>query len=91
MESENELANITMETGTRAALAVIREAGESNSIDYDQLVPILKTELKEGFNEGIADAKDALEANMGGVAESTFLASITIAGARAGRIYLETI
>ena len=88
MKSESTLATITMETGTRAALAVIRQAGNQD-INYDRLLPILKTELKAGFREGIADAKEALDAHMDQVAETTFLASVTNAGARAGQMYLE--
>lgn len=55
--------------------------------DLDRLVALLKVHAKAAVDAAMADAKNALEANMGAVAESTFVASFTLAGVTAAKEY----
>jgi len=55
--------------------------------DLDRLVAILKVHAKSAVDTAMADAKLALDANMGAAAEATFLASFTVAGIAAAKEY----
>lgn len=53
--------------------------------DNDALAACLKSWVKAKWDEAMRDAKEALEANMGQVAESTFAASMLQAGIEAAK------
>lgn len=68
-----------------AAVQYCQRNGLDAKSRLDALLANLKVETAKGFREGMADARLALEANMGAVAETTFAASLMNAGVRAAK------
>ena len=78
------LGNIAAETAMRAAAEYIRQ-NNLKVLDYDAATECLRSWCKIKLPQAMADAKQAIDAGMGRVAEATFLASMAQAGIEAAK------
>lgn len=90
MSSLDQLAAIAADAGMRAAADYLR----LNSVavtDFQGATEVIREELRKAVGPALDDAKKALEANMGLIAETTFRASMVEAGIKAGRRIQQSI
>lgn len=80
----NRLATIAAETCMKAAAEYII-CNNLKVVDYDAATACLQTWCKSKLDEALADAKQALDANMGQIAEITFKATMAKAGIEAAK------
>lgn len=88
MTDETTLAKNASETMMRAAAEWWRAnvSAKAPGGDYAALiVEELRAEAKPTVEEALRDAKDAIEAGLGGYATATFNASLTLGGVRAAK------
>lgn len=83
-QAMNNLARIAADMAMRGAADYIKLNGLKVA-DYEVATEIIRAEIKLGIDEALADAKKALDANMGRIAESTFRASMLAIGIRAAK------
>ena len=79
------LVKIAAETAMQAAADYLRN--NDPKADLDLVIKQMRQLIAAGLDEALADANDAIDANMGHMAEATFLASIRLIGIRAAKTY----
>ena len=80
------LGAVAADVAMRSAIEFLRDRGFNfQTADLDRLVAVMKRHAVAALEPALADAKAALDANLGRVAEVTFLATMKLAGAAAGR------
>lgn len=79
----NDLAKVAMAAAQRAAVEWLRV--HNQKADADALAECLAAMVKIRMPAALHDARQALECNMGKVAERTFLASMALAGIEAAK------
>jgi hypothetical protein len=77
-------ASISANHAMTAAAEYIRRNGLTVG-DYEVACTVLRQEVKAVLNEALEDAKVAVDAGMVSMAETTFLASMRIAGIAAAK------
>ena len=84
--TEVRLAAVAAETAMRGAATYFKSKG-INVTDYGMASAILQRHTKARLPEALEDARQAIDANMGEVAEMTFRASMQLAGFDAAKEY----
>lgn len=79
----DQLVTVAADTAMKAAVQYIHANGLG--YDLDALLACLRANVKARFQEALADSKRALDANMGKIAEQTFLATMALAGIDAAK------
>lgn len=83
-QSIEQLGRIAADTAMRAAADYVRLHGIRVE-DYDQATQVLRAEIKASLDDALGEAKQALDAGMGRVAEATFRSNMAAAGIRAAK------
>ena len=84
MQAIDQLAVIAADAGMRAAADYLRLNNVAVT-DFQAATEIIREEIRKAVEPALDDAKKALEANMGLIAETTFRASMVEAGIKAGK------
>jgi hypothetical protein len=84
MKTTDQLGTIAAETAMRAAAEYVRTNG-LKVLDYDAATACLRSYCKVYLPSALADAKSALDCGMGQVAETTFKATMALAGIEAAK------
>jgi hypothetical protein len=79
----NTLADVAIKAATAGAIEYIKT--HNLKVDFAFLSESLRAMTKARLPEALHDAKAALDANMGQIAEQTFLASMVLAGVEAAK------
>lgn len=80
----DQLATIAADAGMRAAADYVRLSSVTVT-DFQGATEIIREEIRKAVGPALDDAKKALEANTGRMAECTFRASMVEAGIKAGK------
>lgn len=84
--------------GTKAAEAAMKGAadyikahGLRDGMDLDRVTVLIRVTAKAALPQALADAKDAMDANLYAVAQQTFMASMVLAGVQAVKDYQKEV
>lgn len=69
-----------------SAVNYVKKTGKT--VNTDLLVIALRDAAKDGIGQALDDAKEAIDAGMGAVADATFAASIALLGIKAAKVAL---
>jgi len=83
MDSIDKLGTAASQTAMKAAAEYLRK--HNLGADVDALCECIRAHMRAALPGALNDAKAALDANMGAVAERTFLASMALAGIEAAK------
>jgi len=83
------LAKSAADTVAVAAIDYVWALDPNHAFDVEVLKPILCEATKASIDEALDNAKEALEANLGGWATEAFKGPLVIAGIEAAKSYLE--
>jgi len=75
-------------TAATIAMEAFRDYTAANNIDTDDIdraCELLRSNMRTGLGTALADAKEALDANMPQAAEATFAASMRLIGISAAK------
>ena len=75
------------EAAMRGAAEYIRANNLRSNANLERITELIKLKAKAALPQALEDAKEALEANMGRLAEQTFMASMVLAGVNAVKDY----
>lgn len=78
------LGQTAAETCARAAARMLWTLNYQPS-DWAKATEIIRQATKDALAEGLEDAREAFDAHMPAAAEATFLASLRVAGTKAGK------
>ncbi len=81
MKSETNLARTACEIAAQSAVSYIDQ--NNLKVDTPTLSRVLAAEIKQDIITALDDAKEALDINMGQVAEATFRATMRLTGINA--------
>lgn len=89
--SIDQLGQQAAEIAMRAFVEKVRQDGQLEALrsDLDRAVAIIRELAREAAGKGLADAREAIDANMGEVAVLTFKAELALAGLTAAKVWRE--
>lgn len=84
--TDNNLGSIAAHESMKSAVAYFKSVGHVVAeSDIDATCEVIKRHCKEAVGKALEDVRQAMECNMGQVAQATFLASFRLAGINAAK------